>query len=845
MSSNQQPAPRSEGRTAPHEEGGDGLPTHWLFTTLNTPLLGVPVGMDVYLRNAYRLLGLPANAPAEAAVREMGRLKSMARLSANAPQRFWIRNGYESRLSCEEAMTAVARLKDPRQRLIQELFWPHLDNGLGTRLTQSRTLDDPQLRSELHAVAEHQNGRAAALARHGLAILYHNLALRDELLAGEDGADWSDQHWRQALTIWGETLANSHFWEYMADRVRGYDDFRVQAEDLEAIKPQLWRVILEFHSVLARSHAERQPTLANGHLRLLSTAPCPSETMVPVLGASLKAIAGKKLVPVVAQAQSQLLGHKPPLKWQDFRSRCEPILQQAGQVLAFLAHELRIAAEVVALAEFDTFCDVVATGLAQSIDYSQDRERALLYSMVTTRRLLGFPLSSAARIKHESILRQDRQMLYHKEFALPEEVDPTECWFLAGEPADPDACIVKPVYRITRVTAANIQWNQRRILVPRSTAANEMHRGRKPPAGWTAQGNTPAARALNEQLEAARAKAAKAEQDLEAQRDAARRQVQDQYARRLDEAQQAIDAALARVAPQVAAAAAEKDRQIAEENTRLESQLGSIQTASADELAAAQQALDAITSGQSGRRIPWALLLGLGATGAVLGAAAGYALDFWYLLPRSVPSPMALAGGACVGSVLCGSSAAFSRTLKTHGAERRVGRIRKRLDAALAQAREDSARTAARIQEDSGAALARIEAEVTARRKARQEIEASMQSELAAIDATIQTQQDAVRKDAAKRVKKLEDKLAALVTPKKESAASDFPPYRNARAAGYRDGERPSDAEAQAMMTEEFNRLVQSLTPQQAVLLQVMLQQAGPGQQAAVLERFIEMRGGF
>src|ERR1035438_365088 len=93
----------------PHERAAAGARAngHWLNTPVSTQLLGVSVGPDVYLRNVYRVLGLPANAPPETVAKQAGRLKAMSRLSSASVGKIWIRNGYEHHISPEDALHAV------------------------------------------------------------------------------------------------------------------------------------------------------------------------------------------------------------------------------------------------------------------------------------------------------------------------------------------------------------------------------------------------------------------------------------------------------------------------------------------------------------------------------------------------------------------------------------------------------------------------------------------------------------------------------------------------------------------------------------------------------------------
>jgi hypothetical protein len=851
MSKKHEPAKGSAGVQTPAPKSGARQSARCLRLSLGTPLLGVPIGVDVYARNAYRVLGLPANAATESVVRESGKLKSMSKISAAAARRFWIRHGYAEDFPCEEALQSVAGLNDPRQRLVYDLFWPHVMDGQAERLAQSRSLEDAVLREDLHSQADKGRGRARVLAKHGLAIMYHNLALGGECRAldgvgvGESAYTEIGEHWKRALSLWKETLSSEDFWQYMTERVRAYDDPRVRPEDLPLLRPALWRVLLEFNDHLARFFVEENASRANLHLRLICESSFPSEAVTRVLGDSAKAIANKRLAPAIELARSEL-GGSQKLNWKEYRTKCDPVLGFANEVLAFLSNEVRLSREVVNLVEFDVFCDVVMNGLSRNIDYSTDRERALLYSMVTTKRLLQFPLSSSARNKLESSLRQDRQHLYDKEFNLPDDVDPTECWFLEGELADPEASILKPVNKITKVTAMDARWSSRNILVPRSALACDLHHGRVPQGGLTARASSPAAMALSGEIDQIQAATATTVAELEVKKKAVRPDVEQQFASQVAEVENKLQQARAAMDPQVAAAREKGEQRKKAERTALDARLKAIQEAHSAELAEAERLLQNISSGAGAGAKKGASkkpMLALASTGAILGGVSGYLLDFWFWLPRSIDTTTAVLGGAALGCVLGSATALLLNGSGLKQAQARVAGVQKRIAAEQESARDASKKAEARIVSEVESSVAGLRSGIGTIEKSMQKIQDSMRVQISGEEANIQSQIDSTKRDCEKKVKKLQDKLAAMVNPRPESIAEKFPAYKDAKSKGFSDGERPDSAMMQSLISQEVDRVLRSLTTQQRMLLQVMLQQAGPNEQAEVFERFMKTFG--
>jgi hypothetical protein len=134
--------------------------------------------------------------------------------------------------------------------------------------------------------------------------------------------------------------------------------------------------------------------------------------------------------------------------------------------------------------------------------------------------------------------------------------------------------------------------------------------------------------------------------------------------------------------------------------------------------------------------------------------------------------------------------------------------------------------------------VAKASAKVTALREDKQKFEASVKAEVKAEEDKVQAEIGAVKTKSEKAVKSLEAKLLGLFKPKDESAARDFPAYKKAKSAGFKDGEKPSDSEAQSLMNRELEKFMASLDPMEKMMLQLALQ-ANPNNAAQVLGNFI------
>lgn len=759
--------------------------------------MGVAIGLDIYVRNPYRVLGLSANVAEAATDREAGRLKPMCKLNGPAFIPPMVQLGYAAPVLGDEAMQVVAKCKEPRQRLVNELFWPHLAPGPQARLKATLSLVDESLRDELLRTLDRSDGRARTLARHALAIVYHNLALRDELEFCEGRSAWNDQHWRRALGFWGETLASRDFWDYIGERVQANDHPLVKLADLAGVKTLVWQVVLEFNAVLARVHAASRTAGADGHFILIRDDAVPAGIQTSVMGLAVKGIAADRLTPVVEKARSELLGLEPKTNWRDFRKFCDPLLQQAQQVLAFCTVKLNLSPEVANLAEYDSFCDVVATGLGQIVDYTgEDRELALFYSLVTTRQLLRFPLSAAARHKHETNLREDRNYLYQDDFALPEGVDPAECWFLSGELADPETSLLKAVCLITKLAPERGQWSyrwkSRSILIPRSVLASDLHRGRVPRERLEARANTPAAAAVIRELTELRDQMARTEKEQDSRLEQVRRQIQDQHASRQAQLQKEIEQAEAWEAPQLAAAQSAAETRLAEEQRQRENRLKTIHDTRATNLAKAQDAFDA-TKAASEAAKKSAILLG--SAGVGVGALVAY-----------LSNPVSWPVGAVLGGFLSFGGVGMARSERMNQASRQLAEAKNRLQSEfngeLQRIQENYSRAEAKVKSDTAQNIQKVKAPAAKLRDNMKRAEAEKRNQLAGEEREIKALRTKTQRDSTTMIAQLEAKLAFFSKPKPESAANDFPAYRTALANDYHDGNEPSERLVQRKIRE-------------------------------------------
>jgi hypothetical protein len=230
-------------------------PGRLLAMQLGASLMGLPVRADVYGKNGFRFLAVPAHLEPSQLRVERERLCRLVHERRREVVRSFLRTSYDGhlRVKLEPCLEALSQ---PKQRLIRELFWPHLSPEVFKHLQAERTLT---ARATFIRVLQHvrlSQGQEQVRARHALAVCYHNLALAHELAYGTGHLNAPDDHWKEALSCWREVLETEAFWEYLAERIECLGAREFGPETIPALRADLPSVLLGFHGLFSRSYAQ-------------------------------------------------------------------------------------------------------------------------------------------------------------------------------------------------------------------------------------------------------------------------------------------------------------------------------------------------------------------------------------------------------------------------------------------------------------------------------------------------------------------------------------------------------------------------------------------------------------
>jgi hypothetical protein len=330
-------------------------------------------------------------------------------------------------------------------------------------------------------------------------------------------------------------------------------------------------------------------------------------------------------------------------------------------------------------------------------------------------------------------------------------------------------------------------------------------------------------------------------QPLRAKKDEAAKRVKEKHApeyRRVSEEAKKEEQS---VAPATAAIEAECRKALARRKARFESDLADAETARRPALAEAEAKL-AQARGQ--RRGGMQILkrdLPLCLAAVAAGSATAYALDFKSLFPNALAGSPGIALGAGVGLGIGLLASWIVRNRPVWRLSRAAGGIRRELEAEKKRLTTQYEAETAKLKEGAKGKVAKIKARLNALQEEKQKIAAKAKAESEAEAEKIDAEMKKIQQRTDKAIKALEAKLLSACKPKAESARAEFPAYRKAKSSQYKDGERPSETEAQSLMSAEFAKFRSSLESWEAAVLQKVIGTLGSAQSAEFLGSLMAM----
>lgn len=201
---------------------------------------------DLYSRNGFRLLELPA----DARPRDVDRRKLVVEMAFNngldipsGPGRCLPLDPSPDTLAVRDA---ALRLGDAEKRLVDEFFW--FWPGTGGQAAQDAALvalrDGRDREAERLWLEQESESVDGEVSTHNLAVFYHLRALEGELgLLGEGPGSKSQNGlpklWNKAFRRWAALAVQEGFWKRVNDRIRELQDPRLTLETGDQMRSAL------------------------------------------------------------------------------------------------------------------------------------------------------------------------------------------------------------------------------------------------------------------------------------------------------------------------------------------------------------------------------------------------------------------------------------------------------------------------------------------------------------------------------------------------------------------------------------------------------------------------------
>lgn len=216
---------------------------------------------SLFRKNAFRITGLRVDATSREVTTHVDKLKLMEELGQGQNAHTGV-FALKPPPSLDEIRDALQKLKDPEQRLIDEFFWfwpeafslEEPDEGI---LAVQRGAADQAVAFWSPREEAPTNG---VVAHHNLAVLYHLCAVEWESHAihaepDETRRRQTEQYWKGSLRRWEGLLADDHFWEILASRIRQIGDARLSTGFARRMRASLPDALNRVNVELALAYA--------------------------------------------------------------------------------------------------------------------------------------------------------------------------------------------------------------------------------------------------------------------------------------------------------------------------------------------------------------------------------------------------------------------------------------------------------------------------------------------------------------------------------------------------------------------------------------------------------------
>jgi hypothetical protein len=454
------------------EESSEGTASHHLPFE---PLLQA-ARPDLYLRNAFRIAELPVDVSSRDLDKRQRLVEMAAQTGAAVPPGPLRALPVARAAGADLFRDSITRLRDPGQRIIDELFWFWLPSPgpAGTADPAMAALRESDVKAAIDLwSAKNAEPGTAPVRAHNLAVLYHTLALDSEA-AGKDpaaakapGVD-PRQVWEKAFEHWRAALAEDALWDMLRERIGELNDPRLPTSVSGRIRRTLPKALLSISAQLAVAAAQDGKIAeAERHSRILSKSGFDAASVEEALRGACGPLRDRI---AVLSAQAAKETDETPEKGAEIAER---LLAQATPLLGGI-DALFPAAHFVRASAHD---EVAVHALIAAVRFGNVTEGNDEKVLLTLKRLLPLAESQAARGRIEqnieTVTKNIRWAEENKAFL--------KCWFCKSRAPEKGAEATVDMHaNVTQQSAGyrktRYQWDTRKVSVPRCDRCRAVHK---------------------------------------------------------------------------------------------------------------------------------------------------------------------------------------------------------------------------------------------------------------------------------------------------------------------------------------------------------------------------------
>jgi hypothetical protein len=263
----------------------------------------------LFRQNAFRIVGLLADASDSAIRKQAERLQFQVRHGGNAGQSVGPLP-LDAEPLTELVPEAIQRLRDPERRFFEEFFWFWPQPGREKNDAAIAALSNRDVDAAVE-IWSGEVGRAddGGRACHNLAVMFHTLALDVEharqfetISAKLRKVQYS--YWQKGLSQWQGLLSDERFWNILNLRVAELNDPRLTNETGRQLRSALPVILLLISAQLAASASERGAIAeAQQYRRLMQDSGFATEVVEDACGRAALQI--RKEISVLCRAAEQ------------------------------------------------------------------------------------------------------------------------------------------------------------------------------------------------------------------------------------------------------------------------------------------------------------------------------------------------------------------------------------------------------------------------------------------------------------------------------------------------------------------------------------------------------------